>query len=37
MVKDATSTGSLAQASLRKVASPAGAGEEGHPSRGRLL
>lgn len=34
MVKDATSTGSLAQVFLRKAASPGGGRGEGHPCRG---
>ena len=33
MVKDATSTGSLAQTFLRKAAIPGRVGEEGHPCR----
>lgn len=34
MVNDATSTGSLAQAFLKKAASPGGMGGKGHPCRG---
>lgn len=33
MVKDATSTGSLAQAFLMKAANPGGVGGEGHPCK----